>query len=161
MPAQDIYNTIVISPEPRGRFFDGIINGTPLPGVVVQLDLGVESVGGKFTYEVVNVATEGDHRIGPILVLLEDQLQGKTITDAYVSGKQCFLYAPLPGDELLMQVEDIAGTGDDYTIGQALMINDAGGELLGTTGVIEEPFVSMETITDPTAAALLHVMFAG
>ena len=73
------YGDIVISPEPRGRFFEGIVNGTPKPGVVMQLDLGVEKVGGKFRYEVANLGTEGDHRLGPIIVLLNDKLQGLAI----------------------------------------------------------------------------------
>jgi len=167
MASADTYGTIILSPEPRGRFLDVIINGTPKPGVVMQPDLGVEKVGGKFTYEVANTSADGVNPIGPIAVLLNDELQGKPInstpllTDAYVDGKLGRVYFPLPGDELLMQLQDVAGTGDDHTIGEVLMVDDGTGQLLVTTGVDCEPFVCLETITDPAADSWAHVMFSG
>jgi len=159
MAASD-YNTIVVSPEPRGRFIDAIIVGTPSPGTVLQLDLAVEPVNGNYSYEVHNVATAGDRPIGPIAVLLEDNLQGKTITDAYVTGTLGRLYFPLPGDELLMLRADTAGAGS--AIGDQYIVQDTTGLILNTTGSVEvEPFVGLETYADPSATTMTHVMFAG
>ena len=163
MAAADTYNTIVLSPEPRGRFIEGIMatGKTPKPGTVMQLEETVEPIGGKFSYEPYDPAADGDNPIGPIIVLIEDTVQGKSHADAYVADTQCFLYIPLPGDELLMILQDVAGTGDDHTIGEILMVDKGTGKLIVTTGVESEPFVCMETITDPTADTLAHVMFAG
>mgnify|MGYP001309136796 CR=1 FL=1 len=139
MPLRDTYNTIIVSQEPRGRFREAIIDGTPKPGTVMQLKSAVDQVNGKFTYEVYNRDADGDRPKGAIWVLLENKLQGKGITDAYVSGTLGQLYCPLPGDELLMLVGDVSGTGDDHAIGD----------------------IMLEAATDPTADALMLCEFTG
>ena len=157
MAAAD-YNTVVVSPEPRGRFVECIVSGTPLPGTVMQLTT-TAAANGKFTYVVANVSASGVNPIGPIAVLLEDQLQGLTTADAYVTGTQGRLYFPLPGDELLMQRADDAGVG--LTIADILMVQDATGHMLTATAVDCQPFIAMETYADPSAVTLTHVMFSG
>jgi len=162
MTAANTYNTIVISPNPKGRFVDGIISGTPKPGTVMQVKDATEKVGGNFTYEAYSRDADGNRPKGPIAVLCEDHLQGRTIDDAYETGQVGNLYFPLPGDELLMILQDVAGTGDDHTIGEILIVDSGTGKLIVTTGSPEsEPFVCLETVTDPSADTLAHTMFAG
>lgn len=161
MAQRDVYNTIVVSENPRGRYFEGIINGTPLPGTVVQLDLAVAPIEGKHTYEVANIVANGSSPNGPIIVVVEDALQGKGILDAYVTGTQCRFYIPQPGDELLMiKVDEDPGAPE---VGDVLMVQDATGLLLisTVTGIVSEPFVTLENLADPSADVLIHTMFSG
>jgi len=155
-------NEILISAVPNGRFLEGLIDGTPKPGTVMQVKAATEPVSGRHTWEVYNRDADGDRPQGPIAVLLPDQLQGKLATDAYVTGTRGFLYAPIAGDEVNMLLADVAGTGDDHAIGELLIVDDGTGLLIATTGTPEsEPFVVMETITDPTTDTLVHCMFTG
>lgn len=152
-------NSIIISAHPKGVFKEGIISGTPKPGTVMQVSAAVEPINGRFTWVVYNAAADGDRRL--ITVLLPDELQGKLMTDAYVTGSRCFLYCPVAGEELNMLVEDVAGTGDDFAIGDMMMVDDGTGKLLAESSPQAEPFTCMETITDPTADHLMHTMFTG
>lgn len=156
------YDTILLTPEPRGRFITGIISGTPKPGTVMQLAAATEPVNGNYTYEVYNQAADGNRPQGAIYVLLEDDLQGKTDADAYVSGTLGKLYCPLPGDELRMLLANIAGTGDTFAIGDKLIVDDGTGKLVATTGTPEsEPFTVKETAsTALTADTLVHCEFS-
>ena len=160
MAGKETYGTIVVSPEPRGRFLDVIVEGTPLPGSIMQLKAATASVGGKFTYVVADIAASGDKPAGPIAVLLEDQLQGKTIDDAYVTGTLGRVYFPLPGDELLVLRAD--DPGNACAIGDIFMIEDATGMVMIASGTSDgEPFISMDAYADPSADVLTHVQFSG
>jgi len=151
---------IVLSAEPRGVFKEGIVSGTPKPGTIMQIKESTEPVGGKHTWEVFDADENGSQRL--IAVLLEDSLQGKTVSDAYVDGDQCFLYCPIPGDELNVLLENQVGTSDSFAIGDLLRVEDGTGKLLATSGTPEsEPFVVMETLSAITADSLCHVMFTG
>lgn len=156
-------NEILLTTPPKGNFLEGIIDGTPKPGVVMQIKAAVEPVNGRHTWQVWDRA--GDGYPGLIAVLLPDHLQGKLATDAYTSGSRCFLYFPIPGDELNMIIADISGTADDYAIGDILQVIDGNGKLedaiAGTAQYLSKPFVLLETVTDPTADYLAHVMFTG
>lgn len=155
-----IHNAIVLSGAPAGRFLEGIISGTPKPGTAVQISAGVEPVGGRLTWEVFNAAADGDQRL--VCILLNNWALGKGPTDAYVSGERCFMYCPIPGDELKVLAANISGTGDSFAIGALLMIDDGTGKMIATTGSPEsEPFVVMETVAALTADTLVHVMFTG
>lgn len=160
MAKKDTNPTIVLTPDPKGRMLECVIDGTPYPGTIMQIKNGVEPSGGRFTYEVYDRAADGDRSKGPIAILLEDHLQGKTINDAYVAGTRGFLYFPLPGDELLARLGDVSGTGDAHTIGEIMMVDDGTGELIVTTGSPQsQPFVCLETFAAPTADSHIHVMF--
>jgi len=151
---------IIITSEPKGVFMEGIVSGTPSPGTVMQIKAATEPVLGKFTWEVANTDADGNQRL--VAVLLEDALQGKLATDAYTTGTRCFLYCPIPGEELNMLLANIAGTADDHAIGELLIVDDGTGLLIATTGSPEsEPFVCLETVTDPTADTLARCMFTG
>lgn len=154
-------NEIVVSANARGRKKEGILNGALQPGVCVEVSAGVEPVSGEHDWSVFNAAADGDQRL--VTVLDRDHNQGKLATAAYVDNDRCFLYCPLPGDELNMLVANIAGTGDTFAIGDILMIDDGTGKLIATTGSPEsESFIVMETIaTALTVDTLVHCMFTG
>lgn len=162
MAKKDVYNTIIVTQEPRGRFKECIVDGTPYPGTIMQIKAAVEQIGGRFTYEVYNQSADGERPQGAYCILLEDALQGKTIDDAYVSGTRGFLYFPLPGDELLVRLGDVSGTGDAHTIGEKMMVDDGTGEVIVTTGTPEtEPFTCLETLAAPTADTHAFAEFTG
>lgn len=158
-------NVILLESEPRGKFIEGVIYGTPKPGVCMQIKAAVEPIGGRHTWQVYQPGTDGEQRL--VAVLLEDDDRGKTYDDAYVSGDRCFLYIPYAGDELNMRILDIAGTGtsgsEAKAIGDLLMINTGDGKLVDTTGSPEmESFQLLETQAEPISAdALLHCMYTG
>ena len=161
MPYSFDFNVIVVSNNPRGRFESGIIVGTPKPGIVVDLKATTEPVNGVFSY-VPYTGTDGNRPYGPVCVLCEDRIQGKGITDAYVTGTIGTIYFPLPGDLLLMQLQDVSGTGDAHTIREKLIIDSTTGQLLVTTGSPQcEPFCCMETIAAPTGDYWALVQFTG
>jgi hypothetical protein len=163
MGAAATYNTIVVSENPRGRFFDGIISGTPKPGTVMQVKAATEPVGNKWTWEVYNRDADGNRPQGPLAILREDNILGKGITDAYTTGTMGHLYVPMGGDFLLMLLADVTGTtSDSHTIGEILIVDDGTGLLIATTGTPEnEPFVCMETLSGLTADTHALVMFSG
>jgi hypothetical protein len=154
-------NKILIESEPKGKFLEGYINGALKPGVMLQLDVSEAAIGGRFTYEAYAPGSDGI-RSGPVMILLEDYLQGKLMTEAYVSGNRCFLYIPLAGDEMNIMVGDVSGTADDHAVGQLMIPDNGTGEWIGTTGSPEwEPFMLLEAATDPTADALMRAMHTG
>jgi hypothetical protein len=152
---------IIISAQPRGVFHEGYVVGTPKPGTLMQIVAGTAMDDtGRFNWEPFNADADGDQRL--VAVLLDDILQGKLYSDAYATGDRVRLYCPLPGEELNVLKGDVAGTGDDFTVGQLLIINDGDGKVIATTGTPEsEPFICLEAITDPTADQLVWVMCTG
>ena len=154
-------NKIVIESEPKGKFVEGYVTGTPKPGTMMQIDVSEAKVGGRFTYEVYAPGADGA-KSGPVFILLEDSLQGKTMDTAYATGDRCFLYVPYPGDELNILVADVAGTGDDHAVGDLVIPDNTTGKFIATTGSPEiEPFQLLEAATDPTADALMHAIYTG
>lgn len=151
---------ILLSDEPRGRFMEGIIYGTPKPGVMMQIKAGVEPVGGRHTWEVYTPGTDGEQR--DVWILLPDSYRGKIYSDAYVSGDRCFLYSPVSGEEFNVLVADVAGTADDHAIGSLLIPISGSGKFKTTTGSPEiEPFRVLETDTDPTADHWVWCSYTG
>lgn len=157
-------NEIIVSAHPRGHFMEGIIGAglTPKPGTIMQIQIATATVGGRWTWELYNADADGGRPKGPFIVLLPDHLQGKTATDAYAAGDHCFGYVPLPGDELNLLLSDIAGTADDHTKGEMLIVDDGTGELIATTGSPEtEVAMLLETVTDPEADYLAWCIWTG
>ncbi len=126
---------ILLEANPRGKFDECIISGTPSPGTCMELVPATEPRGGRFTYRAVSRA---DGSKGPVCVLMPDRLQGKLSTDAYVSGSRGFLYWPANGEELNMLFRYAPGTGTNNAeaIGDLLEIDGASGMLqaVGTDG---------------------------
>src|SRR4051794_2489426 len=98
---------IVVSSEPQGHFAEGIIGAALKPGICCEITPAVAMVGGRPTWRA---RTSADGAIGPVVILVNDYLQGKLATDAYVSGTRGFLYWPQAGEEFNMLLGDVAGT---------------------------------------------------
>lgn len=159
---RDIFNTIVVSPEPRGRWLSCILDGALKPGTVVQPKAATAPVNGNHTYVAYNRDADGNRPVGGIAILVEDTLQGLGIDDAYTTGSQALIYLPLPGDEFLMVLQDVSGTGDTHAIGELLIIDSGTGELIATAGTPEtEAFTLLEALAAPTENVLAHVRFNG
>jgi hypothetical protein len=157
-------NSIVVVANPRGLFREGTLKTgqTVKPGTVVQVDPSVAMVGGRFTYEIFNRAADGATPKGAIWVVIEDSLQGHTVTDAYAAGDRLFLYSPAAGEELNMLLLDVSGTADDHSVGEQLIIDEDTGKLIATTGSpAVTPFTLMEAVTDPVADTLVWVEYTG
>lgn len=153
-------NEIIVTANPRGVQCEGTISGALYPGVMLQIQAGTAPVGGRFTYEAYAPGTDGERR--PVIILLQDDFQGKLNTDAYVSGTRCKVYYPLPGEEMNIRFGDTSGTADDIAIGDLLIADTGTGEFIKTTGTPEsEPFQALEALTDPTADQLLWVLTTG
>lgn len=157
-------NGIIVSSEPKGHFVEGYVKTgeTFYPGMAVQIDADGTEVGNRFVYEIYNADADGGRPKGPIVIVLEDGLQGKTTSDSYAAGVKFFGYTPLPGDELNLLIANIAGTADDHAKGEMLIIDDTTGKFIATTGSPEtEPAMLMETITDPTADTVAFCIWTG
>lgn len=143
---------------------EGIIGAgiTPKPGTIMQKDISEALQGGRHVYELYNADADGGRPKGPWYVLLEDWPSGKAYDVAYAAGARCFLYTPLPGDELNLLVANIAGTADDHTKGEMLIVDDTTGLMIATTGSPETEVAQLlETITDPTADTLAWCVWTG
>lgn len=134
---------VIASANPKGHFEECIISGTPKPGTCMEIVPAVAAISGRFTYRLV---TRASGAIGPICVLLRDELQGKLITDAYVNGTRGFLYWPVAGEELNMVIDDVVGTGcvEDTAIGDLLMVETVTGELMANSAGASAPFAALE-----------------
>jgi hypothetical protein len=155
---------IVVDTSRRGKTDEGYIGtgNTPKPGTILQIDPSVALKGGRPTYILYNADADGGRPKGPFFVLEEDALFGKTVSDAYAAGDRCYVYTPLPGEEINLLVANIAGTGDDHTAGEMLIVDDTTGLMIATTGSPEtEVAMLLETITDPTADTLAWCRWTG
>ena len=157
-------NEIIVSARPGGRFLEGPLTtgSTPKPGTILQIDAsaGIDD-NGHFSFEPFNADADGGRPKGPLFVLLPNN-RGGDATTAYADSDHCFVYCPLPGEELNCLLQDVTGTADDHAIGEILIVDDGTGKLIATTGTPEtEPFMLLETVTDPTADTLAHVIYTG
>ena len=157
---------VVITGEPKGRFFEGVLNtsGTPKPGTIMQIKAATSIDGnGHFTFTEYNRGADGDRPAGPLFVLLEKG-EGYSYDTAYADGDWCQVYCPLPGDELnLLWSTAGTGTGDSVAVGDLAIVDDGTGLLVATTGTPEtEPFVACEALTDTeSTGTMCHCMFTG
>lgn len=158
-------NGIIVTAEPHGRFVEGKLKTgiTPKPGTILQIQNTVAiDANGRFTFELATPDAAGGRPKGPLLILLPDFLSGKTATDAFADSAAVTCYVPQAGEEFNLLLLDIAGTADDHPIGEILIVHATLGKLIVTTGTPEtEPFQLLETITDPVADTLAHVIYTG
>ena len=157
-------NIIVSADVQAFQMKEGIMASgqTPKPGTIMQIDYSVALVGGRHTWTPYSRDADGNRPKGPLIILTEDFLQGKTYDDAYVAGTRCFGVVPLAGQEFNVLLDDISGTTDDHTKGEILIVDNETARLIATTGSPEsEPFVLCETITDPTADTHAWVHYTG
>jgi hypothetical protein len=158
-------NDIIVSSNPRGRFVEGKLKTgiTPKPGTIMQLEAATAiDANGRFTFELAAPDADGGRPKGPLLILDYDWGTGKLPTDAYADSASVRCYVPIPGEEFNLLLQDVSGTADDHAISEMLIVDTGTGLLIATTGSPEtEPFQLLETITDPTADTLAHVIYTG
>lgn len=160
---------IIVSGNPIGKYQECTVIGTPKPGVIMDIVRPGVQRHGRWDYEPYGVTaasgvqgvTADGNRAG-IAILLEDDKQGATYNDAYVSGRPGQLYFPLNGDEFNLWIQNQSGTADDFVIGDKLIVDDGTGQLLISAGSPEsEPFICLETLTDLTADNLTWCKYTG
>ena len=79
-----------------------------------------------------------------------------------LSGDTVDVYTPLPGEECNVLKGDVAGTSDDFAIGDMLMLDTGTGKVIASTGSPQsQPWQCLETITDPTADVMVHALYTG
>lgn len=149
-------NSIIVSSFPQGNFreFKKKTGETIYPGMIVQEDISVALVGGRNTAKIYSRSADGEQPAGAFWVVTErlQAMCGATMTTAIPEGDSMLCYSPLPGDELNLVIANLAGTGDDHTKGEILMVDTGTGKMIATTGTPEtESAVLKETITDPTS----------
>ena len=154
-------NVIILTADPKGTFLEGVISGTPKPGTMVEMvpSTGAFFSGGRHQYRAATPGSNGKR--GLVAILLPDMLQGKLITDAYVDGTRCFIYCPIAGEELNILLADVAGTGDDHTVGERLMVQNGTGKFLVVTGTVHEAFQLLSASSNVTADALSPAVYLG
>ena len=151
---------IIVTPESqlRGRFIEGVLEEIVSPGNLLQFKAATEPDGtGRYTFEEFDGAADGERSV--TIVALENKLAGKTASDAYAAGDRVFAYIPAIGDELNVMVQASSGA---VAIGTKYIKDDGTGTLIITTGTPEsEPFIALETASDPASDSLMHMMFTG
>ena len=160
---------IIVTSEPKGVFKECIINGTPKPGTVMEIDPGVAAVGNVFTWQPYGteaastgrgVAADGDRKI--VAVLLEKSDEAKIYSTAYADADRGYLYFPVTGEELNMILENQAGTAESFVIGDELMVDDGTGKLLEADADAEaQPFINLEAQSALTEDVWTWCLFTG
>jgi hypothetical protein len=154
--------TIVISECPRGveTAGHGKTGETFYPGMIVQMDPSVSLIGNRHTFKIYNRDADGNNPAGAFYVVREHAY--RDIDQPYAANEMLNLYVPLPGEEVNLLLANIAGTGDDHTAGEILMVDDGTGKLIATTGSPErEVAMLLEDITDPTTDNLVWTVWGG
>ena len=154
-------NLIILTADPKGTFLEGTVQGTPKPGTSMEMvpTTGAFYAGGRHQYRANTSGTDGKRNL--VAILLEDGLQGKLSTDAYVDSSRCFLYCPIAGEELNILVADIAGTADIHTVGDKLMYQSGTGKYIAATGTVHEAFSLLQTTAAFTADTLCPATYQG
>lgn len=163
---------ILVTSKPRGVFEDVYITGTPKPGTVMEIKHSTAAIGYVFNFQVYGITAinnpQTGHGVGndgdrkAIAILLEKDQENKIYSDAYVAGDLGRVYYPVMGEQFNMLVEDVGGTGDDFVIGEELMVDDGTGKLLTADADAEaHPFTAYEAVTDPMADHWIWCRFNG
>lgn len=158
-------NCILVTFDADAQRDEGIVatGETIYPGMVVQKKLSSGLTGGRQTFEIYNADADGGRpKGGAFYIVLEDGYQGRTVSDPYTAGERIFVAALRAGMEFNGLLLNIAGTADDHTVGEVLIVDDTTGKFIATTGTPEtEVAVLKETVTDPTADTLAWMEWTG
>lgn len=131
----------------KGHWDEGFLDTVATPGMHVQM-----AADGK--YDLSPAAIGELVKGGKFKIVREDDLQGKTITDAYAIGDRVFLYTPLAGDHLGLFVK----TGANIAVADKI-VPEGGGTGLWIEGAGTEAkyFAVAEESTGGALAANTHV----
>lgn len=141
--------SVIVTADPMGRMEDVVVSGTPKPGTIMELVPQTNPVSGRFTYRVWtgNTGVAAGHP-----VLMEDNQQGFTIEDAYVSGRRGRIYWPIAGDEFNIWFRQSVGTGtaNQYRIGDRVAVEKNTGLLMAFSAATSKPFILKENAFSET-----------
>lgn len=157
---------------PSGVFREGIVKTgeTHYPGMIVQEDRSVAEVEGVATYKIYDADADGGRPKGAIFIccveslgeMAEKGIDPAVTTNGFAAGERALYYSPRAGEQFNCVYKNVTGTADDVAAGDVLIIDDATGKLIVTTGSPEtEPFKAMTALVDPTEDAALWVEFTG
>jgi hypothetical protein len=156
-------NRIILTPD-RCEWVEGICGAglSPKPGTVMEYDYSQATQGNRFVWRLYQPGADGGRPKGPLVIVTEDLLQGRTTSDAYAAGERIFGAVPRVGCELNLLLLDVAGTADDHAKGELLIPKNNNGRWIATTGTPDiKPAVCNETVTDPVADTLIHALWTG
>lgn len=138
---------IVLASNPRGIFIEGTIDDTSTPGTAMEITPGAAFAGNQPHWRHYQPTADGDPRL--CAILLPDSDQGQLFSTAYVSGARCFLYCPLPGEQInvLVALQPGTGSANAYTIGERLIPQHTTGQfIVESTSSFQAWFKSMEHV---------------
>jgi len=162
--ASSTFPPIVLSAHPQGKFLEGIVASTVtantlFPGSIMQLvppGAGFAFQEGRFAWAGANLASAGLPTL--IACLQEDDQQGFTTGTAYVAGTRMKMYVPIEGEEMNLLYGTSAGTSNNLTPGQLLMVQATGPALVNfTASPAIATFMSYDTLTSVAADTLAWV----
>lgn len=152
-------SSIILAAHPQGKFLEGVAGDTSVPGTIMQIQAGTAFQEGRPTWVAAAPGINGRKVL--CAVLLEDDEQGFSTSQAYVVGTRIRLYVPIPGEEFNCLVEETpVGTGGSSMsgIGERLIINSVGGYLIPeaiATSPEDTIAVAMEAITEAASTGTL------
>lgn len=139
-------NVIVLAGEPGGVFKEGYnaSGGNILPGQFVKPHTtGVRESDGNVEY----VLADHDGSSGPVIIVDYD-MQGRTVEDPYADGERMFLYFPRNGEDLNVRVTGSVSPGDSLGVGGS-------GSASGTVTGPDRHFTALASGTN----ALVHSQY--
>ena len=155
---------LVTGTEPKGRVSNGYVGSTYTfkPGMIVQKDPTIALKSGRHTYKPFTRGTSGKRPAGAAWLVLNDAMKGDIQTSTYAAGEIVQLYALQSGDEFNGLLADVAGTGDSHTAGEVLILQDATGKFIATTGSpVFDCALLLENVTQPSADTLAWMEWGG
>lgn len=169
-------NEVTLTSDPKGIFLEGYLDGTPRPGVAMQLKAAGTVIGGRNTWEVYNQASDGVRAL--IAILLPDFLHGQALAvqdqadlsdvggddSQFVTGAHIHMYCPIAGEEMNIRVAFAGtGTGDSIAIGDKFMVDDGTGLFIAVGGSEQSaPFVATEAVADvKSTGTMVRCMYTG
>lgn len=99
-------NTILLKFDEEGPFFEGPLAAAAMPGMnLVMTSAADTQQRDTFTPGATAAGgTAAGAAAGPVKILREDSLRGKTVNDAYAAGDNAFGYQCQPGDHIQVLV---------------------------------------------------------
>lgn len=162
--------SIIVTAQPQGKFLEGTISGTPVPGACMEIVPATAPTSGRHSWRARSTSPGSK---GQVTILREDDLQGllglgayrsfgpRAPGTAYVSGTRGFMYDPIMGEELNIWIKDIwAGTANSVAIGDLFAASNDG-SWRANSAYTSAPMESMEVITFPNADYMLWVTYLG
>jgi hypothetical protein len=99
-------NTILLKFDEDGQFLEGPLAAAAMPGENLVMTSAADTQG-RDTYTPGATAAGGTAAgaaAGPVKILREDSLRGRTVNDAYAAGDNAFIYVAAEGDVLQVLV---------------------------------------------------------